>query len=580
LTPLGDTAPGRNAGADRLGKRTRTQMKILVVDDCKTEALCLRLVLERMGYEVILADGGEAAWTALQLNDISVVISDWLMPDVDGLELCRRIRAQKGGHYTYVILLTSRDRALDRLEGLRSGADDFLVKPANSDELAVRLDIARRILDTQAELVRQNERLEALATTDDLTGLNNRRRFFEALESQYALASRQRSPLSLVMLDVDHFKSYNDTFGHPAGDEVLIGVAAELRASCRAHDTAARYGGEEFIVLLSASGPVVSRGLAERLREALERRDWPHRPITASFGVATMTTRTRRLEELVEQADQALYHSKHIGRNRVTHATDLAGRPKVRSGPVVGIGRVPDPACFLSGLDPQAVRGTPDEPDPSLVVRDEGELSVEHEAVVEGFSRAINLRDNETFGHSRRVTSLTLKVARLMGFGEDELPHIRRGALLHDIGKMGVPDRILLKPGPLSDEEWVEMRKHPSYALEILEPIAFLRPALEIPYAHHERWDGTGYPRGLKGELIPKAARVFAAVDVFDALTHDRPYRAAWSQERALIYIDGLGGTQLDPEMVAALRSALRPSKQAHLISERFNSLPVSSVDI
>ena len=526
-------------------------MKILVVDDNKTEAFCLRLLLERMGYEVTAAASGEAAWTVLQRNHISVVISDWMMPDMDGLELCRRVRARKGDHYIYVILLTGRDRVQDRLEGLRAGADDFLVKPANEDELAVRLDIARRILETQAELERRNQRLEALATTDELTGLKNRRHFFDALESQFALASRQRSPLSLVILDVDQFKSFNDGFGHPAGDEVLRGVAEVLRAGCRSHDTAARYGGEEFVVLLPAAGPIVSRGMAERLRGAIAGRKWLHRDITASFGVATMTARTCRAGELVEQADRALYQSKHQGRNQVTHVTELIARPEL------GNGKVSDAECspFESVLP--ALEGPTDDPGVAFTDQTEGGLAAAQDTIVEGFSRALSLRDSETFGHSGRITALMLKVARFLEFGEDELPHIRRGALLHDIGKMGIPDSILHKAGPLSHEEWSVMRKHPSYALEMLESIAFLRPALDIPYAHHERWDGTGYPRGLKGKLIPKTARAFAAVDVYDALTNDRPYRPAWPRDKALDHIDGLAGTHLDPEMVAALHWAL-----------------------
>jgi putative nucleotidyltransferase with HDIG domain len=155
------------------------------------------------------------------------------------------------------------------------------------------------------------------------------------------------------------------------------------------------------------------------------------------------------------------------------------------------------------------------------------ELENAYDATIEGWSHALDLRDKETEGHTQRVTELTMELARTFGFGEAELVHIRRGALLHDIGKMGVPDNILLKEGKLTDEEWGVMRQHPLFARDMLLPIHYLRPALDIPMFHHERWDGSGYPCGLKGEEIPLTARIFAVVDVWDALTSDRPYRAA-----------------------------------------------------
>ncbi|GAC1333525.1 MAG: hypothetical protein NVSMB14_00380 [Isosphaeraceae bacterium] len=179
-----------------------------------------------------------------------------------------------------------------------------------------------------------------------------------------------------------------------------------------------------------------------------------------------------------------------------------------------------------------------------------GELASAYEATIEGWGRALDMRDKETEGHSRRVTEMTAQVARRMGVDENELVHIRRGALLHDIGKMGIPDAILLKPGPLTDEEWAVMRRHPDFAVEMLWPIEFLRPALDIPQYHHEKWDGSGYPRGLKGEDIPRSARIFAAVDIWDALCNDRPYRAAWSRERVRDYLTSLAGNHLDPEVV------------------------------
>ncbi len=178
------------------------------------------------------------------------------------------------------------------------------------------------------------------------------------------------------------------------------------------------------------------------------------------------------------------------------------------------------------------------------------ELAVAYDTTLEGWSRALDLRDKETEGHSERVTDLTLRLGRALGLDEAELAHVRRGALLHDIGKMGIPDAILLKPGPLAPEDWEIMRRHPTYAYELLSPIAYLRPALDIPYCHHEKWDGTGYPRGLRREAIPLSARIFAVVDVWDALCSDRPYRPAWPKEKVRSHIQSLCGSHFDPAVV------------------------------
>jgi len=178
------------------------------------------------------------------------------------------------------------------------------------------------------------------------------------------------------------------------------------------------------------------------------------------------------------------------------------------------------------------------------------DLVMAYDATIEGWSRVLDLRDRETEGHSQRVTDLTLRLARAMGIAETDLVHIRRGALLHDTGKMGIPDAILLKPGPLSEEEWRVMRRHPTLAYEFLAPIGHLHAALDIPYSHHEKWDGTGYPRGLRGEQIPLAARIFAVPDVCDALTSERPYRHAWTTDRALAYIRENRGIYFDPRVV------------------------------
>jgi PAS domain S-box-containing protein len=184
--------------------------------------------------------------------------------------------------------------------------------------------------------------------------------------------------------------------------------------------------------------------------------------------------------------------------------------------------------------------------------RSNEELQIAYDSTLEGWSKALDLRDRETEGHTIRVTEKTAELAKKMGIPDVELTQIRRGSLLHDIGKMGIPDAILLKPGPLSEEEWAIMKRHPVYAYELLAPIAFLRQALDIPYCHHERWDGRGYPRGLKGEQIPLSARIFSVVDVWDALMSDRPYRKAWSPDEVHNYLREGIGTQFDPVVIDA----------------------------
>jgi putative nucleotidyltransferase with HDIG domain len=211
----------------------------------------------------------------------------------------------------------------------------------------------------------------------------------------------------------------------------------------------------------------------------------------------------------------------------------------------------PEWLAFLQTLAGQAAIAIDNTTLLSDLQHSNAELAMAYDATIEGWSHALDLRDQETEGHTQRVTKMTLSLARWLGsFEEAELVHVRRGALLHDIGKMGVPDSILLKPGPLTDAEWVVMRRHPVLALDMLRPIEYLRPALDIPYSHHEKWDGSGYPAGLKGEQIPLAARVFAVVDIWDALRSDRSYRTAWTEDKVRAHLAGLAGSHLDAEVV------------------------------
>ena len=305
-------------------------MKVLVADDEAVSRRMLSEMLKRWGYEVVSARDGLEALECLNSDDPPrLTILDWMMPGASGLEVCRTVRHRNREPYIYIILLTSRDRREDIIEGLEAGADDYITKPFDPHELKVRLRAGRRILDLQAKLIEAREALRNQATHDALTGLYNRQAILDLLGHEFERARRQWSPVTLFMLDIDHFKRINDTHGHLAGDMALAGVAQLIRQSIRKYDVACRYGGEEIAILMPEADLRHARHLAERIRKAVMSRPFGSKErqftLTISCGASVSSPAMESPEELVSLADQALYRAKEKGRNRVELYLPLGG---------------------------------------------------------------------------------------------------------------------------------------------------------------------------------------------------------------------------------------------------------------
>ena len=298
-------------------------MKILIAEDDTISRRLLESFLRKWGYDVLVASDGAEAWKAMQEPEApNLVISDWMMPNMDGLELCGNIRAMEKSGYTYFIILTAKGRKEDVIEGLEAGADDFLIKPFDQEELKYRVKIGERI-------IRLEHRILELASTDALTGVLNRRAFIERTEMEIHRLQRASRPLSLILADIDYFKKVNDNYGHQLGDLVLQRFSEELSESVRPYDFVGRYGGEEFVICLPDANGLQSRSIAERMRKKVEEMkiippdDPQSSNITASFGVASYRLESEdSLDSLTGRADKAMYRAKRGGRNRVCVAMD------------------------------------------------------------------------------------------------------------------------------------------------------------------------------------------------------------------------------------------------------------------
>ena len=298
-------------------------MRILVADDSPLDRSVLRLSLEKWDYEVTEAEDGDKAMEILTQDDApSMAILDWMMPGISGPEICHQIREENRPRYTYILLLTSKDETEDLIEGMQSGADDYVVKPVNMHELQVRLRAGRRIIELQDELIDTREELRVQATRDFLTGIWNRGMITEKLNEEINRAARVNANLGVIMCDIDRFKQINDTHGHPAGDSVLIEVALRMQETLRAYDSLGRFGGEEFLIVVPDASEEGVAALAERIRSGIA--DTPivtsvgSVNITVSLGmVVRMMEQSTSLSALVDEADRALYRAKEGGRNRV-----------------------------------------------------------------------------------------------------------------------------------------------------------------------------------------------------------------------------------------------------------------------
>ncbi len=421
---------------------------------------------------------------------------------------------------------------------------------------------AQRLDSAYKELESTNARLKEFSFRDEVTRLYNRRFFSIRLEEEVSRYRRFNRPVSMALLDLDAFKVINDELGHGAGDDTLREVGELLLRYSRGINVICRYGGDEFAVLLVETSKAGARNYAERIRRVIECHPFSHgRSVTASFGVASIPEDVApAADELVRAADEALYGAKRSGKN---HVSGCGGRGVEadpfsavlggleRSGGYGGdvwdelaaLERRPRFAPFYSDVVERPAADATRE----LVAT----LESTCQATFEALTAAIATRDPATHAHSWRVHAYAVALARAHGVPARDIRDIEHGVLLHDIGKIGIPDSILLKPGPLTPEEWKIMRMHPEMGRRLIEGIPFLRGALPIVYYHHERWDGTGYPLGLKAEQIPLGARIFAVADAFDAMTFDRPYHHAISFEAARAEVERSVGSHFDPAVAA-----------------------------
>jgi diguanylate cyclase (GGDEF)-like protein len=369
--------------------------------------------------------------------------------------------------------------------------------------------------------------VEARATHDRLTGVANRETLLSTLVSEVERAVRHYKPLAVAFIDIDRFKPINDTYGHNSGDAVLRQVAAICADNIRPSDLFGRYGGEEFMLILPETTPEEAVELAERLRVTVAQTPMliarqQSANMTISIGIAGGRGSELQVDALVDQADAAMYAAKSQGRNRTYRFRELDEEAPVRRAPIS-----PDRRAAASAIGQWA-----------------------SDTATEALASVLAPQPNHRGRPSDMIASLATGMALELGLPEDEIERVRIASLLHDLGKLAVPPEILDKPASLSNGEWQAIGEHPRIGQVILEQASSLRDAIPVVLHHHERFNGTGYPHGLRGQEIPLGARIVAVADAYHAMIHDRPYKTALSHDQALDELRRNAGTQFDPGVV------------------------------
>ena len=510
---------------------------VCVIEDDAQQRDLLVARLKAMQYSVIEAAHGLEGLRAIYQQRPRIVICDLMLPEMDGIQICRHLRGDPTLDGTYVIVVTAHDRDGRKKEALVAGADDYLRKPYDVDELLARIRNGFR-------LHRLQERLQRAALTDGLTGLWNHSQFRLQLDREFARSRRYNSPTSLLMIDIDHFKAINDTYGHELGNRALRGVARFIARTARDTDLLARYGGEEFAVICPETTIDDAEQLAERLRQGLPNKlrlqEQPHLALRVSIGVAsTEDPRAGCVADLIDLSDQALYHSKRTGRDRVTRADKLANAPQLTEMRIDEVDRLRKEVVALSMKSK--------------------ELCLQS---VWALIQALEARDGYSAWHSRNVTTYTRWLMKAAGWGTALTTATANAAMLHDLGKIGLPDELLLKPQPLTRDEAALVRQVPLITCKILEPLRVFETEIQFIRHLRERFDGSGSPDGLAGSSIPLASRMIAVTEAFDSLTCNRAYRPGYTLDEALRILEEAANTQFDPDFVTLLRTQVEADRQ------------------
>jgi len=419
------------------------------------------------------------------------------------------------------------------------------------------------------------QKAQEQAITDGLTGVKTHRFFMEALSAEWKRSTRAGRGFALVLMDLDRFKFVNDFYGHVDGDLVLQRVGQILESNCRRSDVVARYGGDEFVILMPETNMEHARQLASKLRgwvsaDGLLR----EKNISASFGIACYPLHGSSPQELIQVADASMYLSKHQGGNAVSTADhfDPNEAKKWKRDVLEAYLGVTLKRLFSTGPEAfeeiyqrlrqftESLAATEANNGQSATASAQGRQALPHAVLdtVTSLALAIDAKDHYTQGHSQKVSAYAALVAEAMGIKDEEMEEIRLGAVLHDIGKVGIPESILSKNGPLNPEEWETMKAHVKYGAKILDPLTPLARIREMVLHHHEFFDGSGYPDALTGENIPLGARIIAIADAYDTITSDRTYKRARKAMDALAELERCANAQFDGAIVELFVRTMR----------------------
>jgi len=429
------------------------------------------------------------------------------------------------------------------LQGLAASASVAL---ENANMLAELKDAEKEREKLNKELVASNRKLKQLALKDSQTGLYNHRYLNEFIDAELYRAVRYAHPLSVIMIDIDYFKSINDVYGHLFGDLVLKQFSKLLRRVVRRYDIVVRYGGEEFVVICPGVNRSRVQMMGQRVLDSVGVYNFGDKKhsirLKVSVSVASFPEdKINKGIDLINLADSILNKVKEVGGNRIFSSADIAGKKRMLPSEVV---ESTDVRALKEKIEKLTKKGKQ-----SLI-----------ESIF-AFAKTIELRDHYTGEHGESTVYYATGTAREMNLPLQEIENIREAAVLHDLGKIGISDKILHKKGKLTKKEFDEIKKHPQIAADIIRPIQFMHDIVPLVLYHHERWDGKGYPTGLKKEEIPIGARIIAVADVYQALTSNRPYRKAYSKKDALVILKSGSGTQFDPAVVSAFLKILKKEK-------------------